>query len=91
MSTKKKENPALIETQHNGVTMILEKKSNGNKAPTPEMQARMEAGKVEIMKVDHRLRRGRSRCLGGPAGHSPAGAGRDEGARPADDGGQGPG
>ena len=51
MSTKKKENPALIETQHNGVTMILEKKSNGNKAPTPEMQARMEAGKVEIMKV----------------------------------------
>ena len=51
MSTKKKENPALIETQHNGVTMILEKKSNGSKAPTPEMQARMEAGKVEIMKV----------------------------------------
>ena len=51
MSTKKKENPALIETQHNGVTMILEKRSNGNKAPTPEMQARMEAGKVEIMKV----------------------------------------
>ena len=41
MSTKKKENPALIETQHNGVTMILEKKSNRNKAPTPEMQARM--------------------------------------------------
>ena len=35
MSTKKKENPALIETQHNGVTMILEKKSNGNKAPRP--------------------------------------------------------
>ena len=31
--------------------MILEKKSNGSKAPTPEMQARMEAGKVEIMKV----------------------------------------
>ena len=51
MSTKKKENSALIETQHNGVTMILEKKSNGSKAPTPEMQARMEAGKVEIMKV----------------------------------------
>ena len=51
MSTKKKENPALIETQHNGVTMILEKKSNASKAPTPEMQARMEAGKVEIMKV----------------------------------------
>ena len=51
MSTKKKENPALIETQHNGVTMILEKKSNTSKAPTPEMQARMEAGKVEIMKV----------------------------------------
>ena len=45
MSTKKKENSALIETQHNGVTMILEKKSNGSKAPTPEMQARMEAGK----------------------------------------------
>lgn len=50
MSTKKKENTTLIEAQHNGVTMILEKKS-GRKPSSAEVQARMEAGKVEIMKV----------------------------------------
>ena len=58
MSTKKKENPALIETQHNGVTMILEKKSNGNKAPTPEMQARMDAARPRRRKAGRADRAG---------------------------------
>ncbi len=54
----KKDKPTLIETQHNGVTMVLEKRTpstpNRNTKTTPpsqEVQARMEAGKVEIMKV----------------------------------------
>ncbi len=47
MSSKK--NPITIETQHNGVTMILEKGSG--KPLTPEQQARIDSAKAEIMKV----------------------------------------
>ncbi len=47
MSSKK--NPTQTETQHNGVTMILDKGSG--KPLTPEQQARIDAGKAEILKV----------------------------------------
>ena len=51
MSTKKKDNSNTVETKHNGVTMILEKKSSAKKPSGPDIQAKLEAGKNEIMKV----------------------------------------
>ena len=48
MSTKKKD--TATETNQDRPVMILEKKGRG-KAPSAEVQARMEAGKVEVMKV----------------------------------------
>ena len=52
MSTKKKDNSIVQETtRHDGVTMILEKKSSAKKTTGPDIQAKLEAGKVEIMKV----------------------------------------
>ena len=52
MSTKKKDNSIVQETtRHDGVTMILEKKSSAKKTTGPDIQAKLEAGKAEIMKV----------------------------------------
>ena len=52
MSTKKKDNTIVQETtRHDGVTMILEKKSSAKKTTGPDIQAKLEAGKAEIMKV----------------------------------------
>ena len=48
MSTKKKDTTPVQMTQRDGVTMILEKKT---KKTSPDIQAKLEAGKVEIMKV----------------------------------------
>ena len=48
MSTKKKDTTPVQMTQRNGVTMILEKKT---KKASPDIQAKLEAGKAEIMKV----------------------------------------
>ena len=48
MSTKKKDTTPVQMTQRDGVTMILEKKT---KKASPDIQAKLEAGKAEIMKV----------------------------------------
>ena len=48
MSTKKKDTTPVQMTQRDGVTMILEKKT---KKTSPDIQAKLEAGKAEIMKV----------------------------------------
>ncbi len=48
MSTKKKDMTPVQMTQRDGVTMILEKKT---KKASPDIQAKLEAGKAEIMKV----------------------------------------
>lgn len=48
MSTKKKDTTPVQMTQRDGVTMILEKKA---KKASPDIQAKLEAGKAEIMKV----------------------------------------
>ena len=46
MSTKKKDTTPVQMTQRDGVTMILEKKT---KKASPDIQAKLEAGKAEIM------------------------------------------
>ena len=48
MSTKNKDTTPVQMTQRDGVTMILEKKT---KKASPDIQAKLEAGKAEIMKV----------------------------------------
>ena len=48
MSTKKKDTTPVQMTPRDGVTMILEKKT---KKASPDIQAKLEAGKAEIMKV----------------------------------------
>ena len=48
MSTKKKDTTPVQMTQRDGVTMILKKKT---KKASPDIQAKLEAGKAEIMKV----------------------------------------
>ena len=48
MSTKKKDTTPVQMTQRDGVTMILQKKT---KKASPDIQAKLEAGKAEIMKV----------------------------------------
>ena len=48
MITKNKDTTPVQMTQRDGVTMILEKKT---KKASPDIQAKLEAGKAEIMKV----------------------------------------
>ena len=50
MSTKKKDTTPVQMTERDGITMILEKKSGKKNAPD-NIQAKLEAGKAEIMKV----------------------------------------
>ena len=52
MSTKKKDASTPQETDHGAVSMTLEKKSGARSKPSgPDIQAKLEAGKAEIMKV----------------------------------------